>query len=450
MSVDESIGRGGGHGHWPSLVAGFLYFTMSLVVWVLLGAMGSTVSDALGLTPGQKGLMVALPILTGVALRPLAGLLADRVGARRVALAGLGLTALPLVLGWLWANNFAQILVVGALLGVAGASFCVALPLVASCYPAQRHGLVLGVVGAGNSGAALAALLAPRLVPVVGWRGVFALALIPLAVAFAAVAALARESLAASRRKPLGEALKTLTQRDTFWYCGFYALTFGGLAGTVSFLSMFFHDQYEVDPIQAGTIAALFALAGSLARPIGGFLADRYGGTSVLFVAYLGLGLLGLRMSYMPHLEVALGSLMLMLVMMGMGNGAIFQMIPQRFPDEMGAVTGMVGAAGGLGGFLLPLLMGYSHERLGWFGPGFFAIGMCGFFAAGLLVQVSRQWHAPPTGRQPASPGARSRSSRRREGDRFAGASAAVARLCRPVSPAWCWTGSGPSFPANG
>ena len=111
---------------------------------------------------------------------------------------------------------------------------------------------------------------------------------------------------------------------------------------------MFFHDQYEVDPIQAGTIAALFALAGSLARPIGGFLADRYGGTSVLFLAYLGMGLLGLRMSYIPHLEVALGSLMLMLVMMGMGNGAVFQMIPQRFPDEMGAVTGMVGAAGGL------------------------------------------------------------------------------------------------------
>jgi len=391
MSVDESRQRG----HWPSLVAGFLYFALSLMLWVLLGVNGSALSDALGLTPGQKAVMVALPIVIGVGLRPLAGLLADRVGSRRIALAGLGLTALPLVLGWLWASSFAQILVVGALLGVAGASFSVALPLVGRWYPAERQGLVLGVVGAGNCGGALAALLAPRLVPLVGWHGVFGLGLIPLALAFVAVAALAREFPVTKPPKPLGETWKTLGRRDTYWYCGFYALTFGGLVGTMSFLSMFFHDQYEVDPVQAVTIAALFALAGSLARPIGGFLADRYGGTSVLFLAYLGMGLLGLRMSYIPHLEMALGSLMLLFVVMGMGNGAIFQMIPQRFPDEMGAVTGMVGAAGGLGGFLLPLLMGYSHEWLGWFGPGFFAIGLCGFFAAGLLVQASRQWQSP-------------------------------------------------------
>ena len=361
MSIDESRGRG----HWPSLVAAFLYVALSLMLWVLLGVNGSSLSDALGLTPGQKAVMVALPILMGVGLRPLAGILADRVGPRRVALAGLGLTALPLLLGWLWASSFSHILVVGALLGVAGASFSVALPLAGRWYPAERQGLVLGLVGAGNSGAALAALLAPRLIPLVGWHGVFGLGLIPLALAFAAVAALAREFPVATPPKPLRETFETLGHRDTYWYCGFYALTFGGLVGTVSFLSMFFRDQYEVDPIQAGTIAALFALAGSLARPIGGFLADRYGGTSVLFLAYLGMGLLGLRMSYIPHLEVALGSLMLLLVMMGMGNGAVFQMISRRFPDDMGAVTGLVGATGGLGGFLLPLLMGYSRELVG-------------------------------------------------------------------------------------
>jgi NNP family nitrate/nitrite transporter-like MFS transporter len=391
MSADESRARG----HWPSLVAGFLYFDLSLMVWVMLGATGSALSDALGLTPGQTGAMVALPILTGLCLRPLAGLLADRFGPRRIALAGLGLSALPLLLGWLWITTFAQVMVVGGLLGVAGASFAVALPMAGRGYPAGRQGLVLGLVGAGNSGAAMAALLAPLLVSLAGWRGVFGLALIPLAVAFVAVAALARDSAAPVHRPSLGEALKALGRRDTCWLCVFYALTFGGLAGTVSFLSLFFRDQYEVDPIQAGTIAALFAMAGSLARPIGGFLADRHGGTSVLFLAYVGLGLLGLRMSYIPHLEVALSSLMLMLVMMGIGNGAVFQIIPERFPDAMGTVTGMVGAAGGLGAFLLPLLMGYSRDWLGWFGPAFFAIGLSGFFAAGLLVQVSRQWHAP-------------------------------------------------------
>ena len=382
-------------GHWPSLVCAFLYFDMSFMVWVLLGALGNALSDAFGLTSGQKGVMVALPIVSGALLRPLAGLMADRLGARRTGLTGLALTMLPLLLGWLWVDTFSQLLLVGLLLGVAGASFAAALPLVSRWYPDEQQGLILGLVGAGNSGTALATLLAPRLVPIVGWRGVFGLALIPLALVFVAFALLARDAPRRTAPKRLRESFRVLARRDTYWYCGFYAVTFGGFVGFTSFLSIFFRDQYDVDPIRAGTMATLCSLTGSLMRPIGGYLADRFGGISTLVLFYLGLGVLGLRLSYLPHLEVAVVSLMLLMALMGMGDGALFQMVPQRFPDDLGVVTGFVGAAGGLGGFVLPLLLGYSREWLGRFGPGFLAIGLIGFVAAGLLLQASREWQTP-------------------------------------------------------
>jgi NNP family nitrate/nitrite transporter-like MFS transporter len=228
----------------------------------------------------------------------------------------------------------------------------------------------------------------------VGWHGVFALGLIPLAVALAAVAGFARDLPLQSPPRPLRAALRTFGQPDTYWFCIFYALTLGGLVGSINFLTTFFRDQYQFDPLQAATVAALCALAGSLARPIGGILADRFGGTSLLFLIYLGLGILGLRMSYVPHLEATLVSLFLMLTLMGMGNGVIFQMVQDRFPDDLGGVTGMVGATGGLGGFVFPMLLWYSRDWVGRFGPGFFTIGLTGFLAAGLLLQVSRQWQA--------------------------------------------------------
>jgi NNP family nitrate/nitrite transporter-like MFS transporter len=304
------------------------------------------------------------------------------------------LTAVPLVLGWLWVRSFPQLLLLGLLLGVAGANFGVALPMASRWYRAEQQGLILGLVGAGNSGTALASLLAPRLVPLVGWQGVFGLALIPVLLVLVIFATLAKDAPSQPAPKPLREAAKVFLRRDVYWYCGFYAITFGGFVGIASFLAFFFRDRYQVDPIRAGLYASICSLTGSLLRPVGGYLADRFGGISVLFLAYLGLGVLGLRMSYVPHLEVALVSMVLLLAMMGVGNGAIFQMIPQRFRDDLGAVTGMVGAAGGLGGSLLALLMGSSRQWIGRFGPEFCAVGLIGFIAAGLVLQIGRQWQA--------------------------------------------------------
>jgi NNP family nitrate/nitrite transporter-like MFS transporter len=383
---------GGRGGHWPSLVCAFVYFDTSYMVWILLGALGNALSDEFGLSPSQEGLMVALPILAGACLRPIAGLLADRIGARRAALAGLAMTTLPLLLGWLWVGSYPQLLLVGLLLGVAGASFAAAFPMAGRWYPAEHQGLVLGLVGAGNAGAAIALFLAPRLVPLVGWHGVFGLALVPVTLVSLAFAAVAEDAPSTPRTRSFREALRVFGRRETLWYCGFYAITFGGFVGITSYLSIFFRDQYGVGPIRAGTIAALCALTGSLMRPAGGYLADRFDGVAVLLLLFLGLGILGLRLSYIPHLEVAVFSLVLLTGLMGMGNGAVFQMAPQRFPDEIGAMTGIVGAAGGVGGFVLPMILGSSRQWVGRFGPGFLAIGLLGFIAAGILMQASRAW----------------------------------------------------------
>lgn len=381
-------------GHWPTLLCAFLYFDTSFMVWVMLGALGNALSDAFGLSASEKALMVAVPILSGAAMRLVLGFLADRIGARRTALAGMMASMVPLFLGWLWVSSFAQLLLVGGMLGVAGASFAVALPMASRWYPPEQQGLVLGITGMGNSGTALATLLAPRLVPLVGWRGVFGLAILPLVAILAVFALVARDAPSQPAPKRIKDYLAVLRVRDTYWYCAFYAVTFGGFVGLTSFLPMYFRDQYGVNAVRAGTFATVCAVAGSLLRPLGGYLSDRVGGVVMLFLFFVSVGLLGLSLSYSPQLGLAALYLCAMLGILGMGNGAVFQLVPQRFQQEIGVVTGIVGAAGGVGGFLLPLVLGASRAWTGRFGPGFFTIGFVCFAAAGLVLHASRQWQA--------------------------------------------------------
>jgi NNP family nitrate/nitrite transporter-like MFS transporter len=375
------------------LLSAFLYFDTSFMVWVLLGALGTALGEAFNLSPAEKGWMVATPILSGSVLRLVMGIVTDRIGGRRTAILGLALSTWPLLMGWLWVDSFPGILLVGILLGVAGASFAVALPLVSRWYPAERQGLMLGIVAMGNSGTALTTLLAPYLVSSVGWRGVFGLSLIPILCVLALVIWVVRDAPSEPAQRPLRDQLAPLLLRDTYLYAAFYALTFGGLVGFAVFLPTFFRDQYGVDPARAAMFATLCAITGSLMRPVGGYLADRFGGLLPLFLVLLGTGFLGMRMSYLPHLEVATLCLLLMMAFMGIGNGAIFQLVPERFPDDLGAVTGFIGAAGGLGGFLLPMALSYSREWSERFGPGFFVIGMAGLLLSGLLIQATRDWH---------------------------------------------------------
>jgi NNP family nitrate/nitrite transporter-like MFS transporter len=379
-------------GHLPTLLCAFLYFDISFMVWVLLGALANSIVPDFGLADAEKGLMVAVPILGGAVLRLLLGLMTDRLGARRTGLVGLTLTVLPLLLGWLWADTFSKVLLVGLLLGVAGASFAVALPLAGRWYPPQYQGLVMGIAGAGNSGTALATFFGPRLAEALGWHAVFALALIPVLLTLTVFAIFARDSPTQPAPRPLRDYAAVLRQRDTGWFCLFYGVTFGGFVGLASFLAIFFHDQYEVSRVEAGTFATLCVIAGSFVRPIGGALADRFGGVRMLTGLFLGVGAIMLVVSTLPPLAWGTALLFAGMALLGMGNGSVFQLVPQRFPKEIGVITGVVGAAGGLGGFLLPTLLGALKQVSGSFGSGFLLFAAAGFGCSAALVYASRSW----------------------------------------------------------
>ncbi len=391
-------------GDAPSLFSAFLYFDISFMVWVFLGALANSIVPEFGLNETQRGLMVAVPLLGGAILRIVLGLMTDHYGARTAGLIGLTLTIVPLLLGWLWADNFEKILVVGLMLGVAGASFAAALPLASRWYPPQYQGLAMGIAGAGNSGTALATFYAPRIaaVPEIGWQGVFGLAIIPIVLTLVFFFFFAKDAPNRPDAKSLADYGKVLGHADTWWFCIFYSVTFGGFVGLASFLNSFFRVQYELSPIAAGGFATICVISGSLLRPIGGYLADRFGGIRMLVVLYFGvvmtmacLGLLvtPFGLSYLPDSLYA-GTALMFLCMgcLGMGNGSVFQLVPLRFPKEIGVITGIVGAAGGVGGFFLPTALGYLKDQTGSFSGGFFAFGVTSLICAGALVVVSRGW----------------------------------------------------------
>lgn len=386
-------------GHLPTLLSCFLHFDLSFMLWVLLGALGIFVAQGLGLSPAEKGWMVAAPLLGGSLMRIPVGILADRLGAKRVGMALLAFLLLPLALGWLWADSFPRVLAMGLMLGTAGASFAVALPLASRAYPPERQGLAMGVAAAGNSGTVLTNLIAPRIAMHYGWPSVFAWAMVPLVCVLIAFAILARESRPArSGHDGIRASLRLVGEPDLWWFCFFYSITFGGYVGLSSFLPIFFRDQYQVTPLQAGYLTAACALAGSAARPMGGWVADRVGGVRLLMVL-LGAIAAGYGLaSRLPVLSSMVPILVGTMIALGMANGAVFQVVPQRFGRDIGAATGFIGALGGLGGFFLPALLGSANQWTGSFGPGFLAIGVAAFGAAlalRTLSSVRRPWPAP-------------------------------------------------------
>jgi MFS transporter, NNP family, nitrate/nitrite transporter len=372
-----------------TLFSAFLYFDISFMIWVMLGPLGNFIAEEFKLSASQKGLMTGIPVLTGSLLRLVLGALADRIGGRKTALIGVSLTFIPLILGYFASNSFEMVLVIGLMLGIAGASFAVALPLASRWYPPEQQGLVLGIAGAGNSGTVLASLFAPRLAESLGWRPVFLVAMIPLAIAWIVVAALAQDAPGKPRAKTLAEYLAVLRQKDTLWFSLMYSVTFGGFVGLATFLPIFFHDQYGLDKVSAGSFAALCVFAGSFVRPIGGYLADRFGGIRILFVLYGLIGVLALAMGTLPVLGIETVLLFGMMTLLGTGNGSVFQIVPQRFPKEIGVVTGIVGAVGGIGGFLLPNLLGGLKDVTGTYGSGFLVYTFAAFGCV-LIILIAR------------------------------------------------------------
>ena len=381
-------------GHPPTLLAAFLYFDISFMVWVLLGVLGVYIANDFGLTASQKGFMVAIPILGGALVRIPLGILVDRIGPKHTGIIAQLIVMIPLLWGWLGGGSLHEIMAFGLLLGVAGGSFAVALPLASRWYPRKHQGLAMGIAGAGNSGTVLAALLAPRLAESVGWHNVLGLALIPVVLTLLLYIFLAKESPQQPSPKPWSTYLEICRERDMMWFCLFYSFTFGGFVGLASFLTIFFHDQYGLSKVMAGNFTALCVFAGSFLRPVGGYLADRFGGTRMLTVLFMSISLGIIAAGTLPPLWLVTIFLFFVMACLGMGNGSVFQLVPQRFSKEIGVATGVVGAAGGLGGFLLPTFLGLMKDVTGSYATGLVCFGIAGFVCLVLLRAVHRGWRA--------------------------------------------------------
>jgi NNP family nitrate/nitrite transporter-like MFS transporter len=380
-------------GHLPTLFASFLYFDLSFMVWVMFGPLAVLIARDIGLNAAQKGLMVATPVLAGAFLRIGAGMLAQHVGPKRAGIAAQSVVILALAAAWLIGlETFPQMLLLGGALGVAGASFAVALPLTSQWYPPEHQGTALGIAGAGNSGTVLAALFAPGLAALYGWRDVLSMAALPLVVVLVVFTLIAKDSPRRPPRLPPAAYLDVLTVPEAWMLMLFYGVTFGGFVGLASSLPIYFHDQYGLGPVVAGYVTAACVFTGSMLRPVGGVIADRIGGLMTLGGVYLvAFSALIAVATGLPNMSFALAAFAIAMGALGMGNGAVFQLVPQRFRSEVAIVTGLVGMTGGIGGFYLASSLGFSKYLTGSYAAGLSIFAVLALIAlVGVLLAMRR------------------------------------------------------------
>ncbi len=382
-------------GHTPTLIAAFLYFDLAFMVWVLLGPLAPMIAKTLMLTPAEKGLMVATPTLMGALLRVVNGLLVDRIGPKLSGAISQVIVIIGLFTAWaLGINSFEGTLALGVVLGFAGASFAIALPLASRWYPAEHQGKAMGLAGMGNSGTVLAALFAPGLAKLFGWNAVLGLACIPLSIVFVIYMIMAKDAPNAPPAKKMVDYFQPLKQADAWLLMAFYAVPFGGFVGLAASLPIYFTDQFGLTPVMAGYCTAGCVFAGSLVRPLGGALADRIGGVKALMMVYIVAAIALAGVAFATTLGAALGLFVIAMLALGTGNGSVFQLVPQRFQAEIGVMTGLVGMAGGIGGFYLASSLGFAKQLTGSFSAGFLIFAGLAVIAFAGLALVKARWRA--------------------------------------------------------
>jgi NNP family nitrate/nitrite transporter-like MFS transporter len=370
-------------GHSPTLFAAFLYFTFSCAIWVLNGAMAPFIKEAYQLTAAQQGMMLSVPIIAGAVMRFPLGLLAQYIGRKSATLVEMGMICVAMLFGLVFVHSFNDLLAMGVLLGIAGASFGVALSLGSGSFPPQHKGLAMGLVGAGNVGTAISVLVAPPLAQWLGWQAVYGLAAGAILLPALVMVLFAKEPDDVKPHATLREHVACLFERDGWVFSLIYCVTFGGFIGLTSFLPSYYFEQFSVSKVQAGQLTMLAAFMGATLRVVGGWISDRWGGlntlTLVLAVVSGSLVLIGFAGQ-----SLVLTTLLMMLCFaaLGAGNGALFQLVPLRWPLATAVAGSMIGEVGALGGGLVPNAMGLSKQYLGSYLWGFI------FFAALSLVML--------------------------------------------------------------
>ena len=380
-------------GHKGTLISAFIYSDMSFMVWVLMGPLVIYIAEDLNLTEAQQYTLVTIPLLAGVLFRIPVGILVDHFAPKRTGLISQIIVIVVLLLAFLSnVNSIGGIYTIAITLGLAGTSMAVALPLCSRWYPDEYQGLVMGIAGAASSGTVFAAALAPMLAESFGWRAVFGFATLPLIATALFFHLQARDNNYQPEKKPLSDYLQVLTEIDVWWFMLFYSLSFGGVIALSSVMVLYFHQQYLIEPVTAGYYTAVCILAGTALRPVGGWMADKYGGIRSMQRFYAVTAACMLFVSFSLPSWLAILLLITGTAALGMGSGTVFQLVPLRFRKNVGAVTGMVGAAGGLGGFLLAWVLGQSKQVTGGFGIGFFIFTVLSLLSLYGIQKVKSRW----------------------------------------------------------
>ena len=404
-------------GHFPTLFMAFLYFDMSFMVWTMLGPLSTEIAEALAkngfiITPSQKATLLSLPILSGAILRILLGFLVDKIGPKLTALIAQAIVIASLTLAFLQGDSitYNQLLLVAFGLGFAGASFAVALPQAGQWYPPSLQGVVMGIAGAGNIGVVLDFIFAPKIAELWGWNAVFGVGAVLATIVWVAYLFLAKdapESVYKKRPKKVKDYLKLLKDKDTWWFNLFYAVSFGGFVGFAGYMKVYLMDTYQADmaeigrvllnednvKVVAGYFGAITIFAGALLRPVGGAIADKMGGVKSLYIFYGAVTVLALILAFVKlPFWAAIVVLFLIMANLGMANGAVFQLVPQRFGKDIGIMTGIIGCAGGLGGTALIKTLGWSKQAFNGYSVGFMIFAGVVIVAIIGISMVKTRW----------------------------------------------------------
>ncbi|HET6570775.1 MAG TPA: MFS transporter [Solirubrobacterales bacterium] len=377
-----------------NLLLATVAFAACFSAWGMLAPLGPKLQDDLGLSNTETSIMIAVPVVLGSLLRIPLGLLTDRVGGRPVFTVMLFYSAGAAALVG-FASNYAALLGAGFLLGAAGASFAVGVPFVAEWFPKERQGFALGVYGMGNIGTAVAAFSIPALRDATsqGFAGiVFGVLIAVYAVIWLT---LAREAPGERPRTDYGKVLRAGWR---LWRLAlFYFVTFGGFVAMAIFLPKLLKDWFGYSLTDAGVRAGGFTVVATLARPLGGWISDRIGASRVLVISFSGVALDATGLAWQaagPSIVPVTFFCLTMAGFLGLGSGAVFKMVPAEFPDATGAATGIVGAAGGLGGFFPPLVMGVVKDATGEFVLGFVFLVAFACMCVGLVFPLLKP-HPP-------------------------------------------------------
>ncbi|MDD2780723.1 nitrate/nitrite transporter [Sulfuricurvum sp.] len=404
-------------GHWPTLFAAFLYFDFSFMMWTMLGPLATEINESLtsrGFTMNddQMATLLAVPVLAGAILRLVLGIFVDKFGPKKTALVSQVIVIATLFYGYLAAESitYDQLLFVALGLGFAGASFAVALPQAGQWYPPRLQGTVLGIAGAGNIGVVIDFLFAPKIAEIWGWPSVFlvggVLSFIVL-IAYMFMAKDAPSSVYKANPKKLGDYMKLMRDRDTWWFNLFYAVSFGGFIGFANYMKVYLMNTYQADmsafglnvmdesnvKVIAGYFGALCIFAGALLRPVGGAVADKMGGIKSLYVFYGSIVILALISAFVTlPFWAAIVVMFLIMANLGMANGSVFQLVPQRFGKDIGVMTGLIGMAGGLGGTALIKTFGWSQGAFDGYAAGFVIFAVMTMIALSGISLVKTRW----------------------------------------------------------